>query len=170
MFVIDSTCTYFLVSCSATPKLYLAKPSGPKSETESGDDQRKGNKRSKSGNEKPVVPSLELSRARDMAEKVKASTVMVSVGPGSLQPAMAEETTPAAGRKKEKKNKKIIRMAGGQIWEDNSLLEWEDGKYYYVLLYVISFVCQTLFQDVPSVSFSVWETKRNYRGLSPVSR
>jgi hypothetical protein len=65
-----------------------------------------------------------------MAEKVKASTVMVSVGPGSLQSGMAEETTPTAGRKKEKKNKKMIRMAGGQIWEDNSLLEWEDGKYY----------------------------------------
>jgi hypothetical protein len=66
-----------------------------------------------------------------MAEKVKASTVMVSVGPGSLQSGTAEETPPAAGRKKEKKNKKMIRMAGGQIWEDNSLLEWEDGKYYY---------------------------------------
>jgi hypothetical protein len=23
---------------------------------------------------------------------------------------------------------------------------------------------------VPSVSFSIWETKRNHRGLSPVSR
>jgi hypothetical protein len=65
-----------------------------------------------------------------MAEKVKASTVMVAVGPGSLQSGAAEEMTPAAGRKKEKKNKKMIRMAGGQIWEDNSLLEWEDGKYY----------------------------------------
>jgi hypothetical protein len=62
-----------------------------------------------------------------MAEKVKASTVMVSVGPGS---GATEETTPMPGRKKEKKNRKMIRMAGGQIWEDNSLLEWEDGKYY----------------------------------------
>jgi hypothetical protein len=62
-----------------------------------------------------------------MAEKVKASTVMISVGPGLLQSGTMEEAIPTPGRKKEKKNKKIIRMAGGQIWEDNSLLEWEDG-------------------------------------------
>jgi hypothetical protein len=63
-----------------------------------------------------------------MAEKVKASTVMVSVGPGSLQSGPMEEAIPTPGRKKEKKNKKMIRMAGGQIWEDNSLQEWEDGE------------------------------------------
>jgi hypothetical protein len=34
----------------------------------------------------------------------------------------------------------------------------------------ISFGCQTLFQNVPSVSCSVWETKRNYRGPSSESR
>jgi hypothetical protein len=120
---------YFLFLCSATPKLYLARASGAKSEAES-DDQRKGNKKNKCGNEKSVVTSQELSRARDMAEKVKASTVMVSIGPGSQQSGATEETTPTPGRKKEKKNKKIIRMAGGQTWEDNSLLEWEDGNYY----------------------------------------
>jgi hypothetical protein len=36
---------------------------------------------------------------------------------------------------------------------------------------VIPFGCQTLLQNVvPSVSFSIWETKRNHRGLSPTSR
>lgn len=114
---------------SATPKLYLAKPSGIKSETESGDDQRKGNKKNKGANEKTLGTPQEMSRARDMAEKVKASTVMVSVGPGSLQSVTMEEPIPTPGRKKEKKNKKIIRMAGGQIWEDNSLLEWEDDDF-----------------------------------------
>jgi hypothetical protein len=120
---------YFLFVRSATPKLYLAKPSGAKSEVESGDDQRKGNKKNKAGNEKTLVAPQEMSRAWDMAEKVKASTVMVSVGPGLQQPGTTEEITPTPGRKKEKKNKKMIRMAGGQIWEDNSLLEWEDGEY-----------------------------------------
>jgi len=119
---------YVLFVCSATPKLYLAKPCGIKSETESGDDQRKGNKKNKGANEKTLGTPQEMSRARDMAEKVKASTVMVSVGPGSLQSGTMEEAIPTPGRKKEKKNKKIIRMAGGQIWEDNSLLEWEDGE------------------------------------------
>lgn len=28
---------------------------------------------------------------------------------------------------KKKKNKKIVRQAGGQTWEDPSLLEWEEG-------------------------------------------
>jgi hypothetical protein len=38
-------------------------------------------------------------------------------------------------------------------------------------LRLIPFTCQTLFQNVvPSVSFSLWETKRNHRGLSPASR
>jgi hypothetical protein len=119
---------YVLCVCSATPKLYLAKPPGIKSEIESGDDQRKGNKKNKGANEKTLGAPQEMSRARDMAEKVKASTVMVSVGPGSLQSGTTEETAPTPGRKKEKKNKKIIRMAGGQIWEDNSLLDWEDGE------------------------------------------
>lgn len=40
--------------------------------------------------------------------------------------ASAEETHPKG---KGKKNKKIIRMAGGQTWEDQSLLEWDDGNY-----------------------------------------
>jgi hypothetical protein len=35
----------------------------------------------------------------------------------------------------------------------------------------IAFGYQTLLQNViPSVSFSVWETKQNHRGLSPTSR
>lgn len=125
---------YFLFLCSATPKLYLAKAPGAKSETES-DDHRKGIKKNKSGNEKSIMASQELShRAWDTAEKVKASAAMVSVGPGSQQSGTAEEAVTAPGRKKEKKNKKIIRMAGGQIWEDNSLLEWEDGERYCVLV------------------------------------
>lgn len=32
-------------------------------------------------------------------------------------------------KKKDKKNKKIVRTAGGQVWEDNTLLEWETGQY-----------------------------------------
>ena len=36
-------------------------------------------------------------------------------------------------KKKEKKNKKIVRMAAGQIWEDNSLLDWEEGIFQILL-------------------------------------
>lgn len=48
----------------------------------------------------------------------KASSIMAN--------ANSEESHPKG---KGKKNKKIIRMAGGQTWEDPSLLEWDDGKY-----------------------------------------
>lgn len=37
---------------------------------------------------------------------------------------MLEEPAPS----KKKKNKKIVRQAGGQSWEDPSLMEWEEGN------------------------------------------
>merc|ERR550534_420264 len=33
------------------------------------------------------------------------------------------------GEKPGKKPKKVIRMAGGQMWEDSSLLEWDPSDY-----------------------------------------
>ncbi|PSN44138.1 RNA-binding protein 42 [Blattella germanica] len=110
---------------SATPKLYLPRPMVGKAEIDPAD----GKNKKKNTMEKTTVPTPEMSRARDMAEKVKASTVMVSVGPGPQQSTNADEATPGTGRKKEKKNKKMIRMAGGQVWEDSSLLEWEDDDF-----------------------------------------
>ena len=59
-----------------------------------------------------------VSTAAELAiSQGKASSIMAN--------ASAEETLPKG---KGKKNKKIIRMAGGQTWEDQSLLEWDDGK------------------------------------------
>ena len=112
----------FLICFSATPKLYLSRPTVGKN-----DDSDLKNKK-KNTSDKNTMPLTEISRARDMAEKVKATTVMVSVGPGPQQSTIIEEATPTTGRKKEKKNKKMVRMAGGQIWEDNSLTDWEDGN------------------------------------------
>ncbi|KAJ9590060.1 hypothetical protein L9F63_016822 [Diploptera punctata] len=108
---------------SATPKLYLPRPTVGKP------DATEPKNKKKCLNEENIAPIVEISRVRHMAEKVKASTVMVSVGPGRQQSTNTEESTPTAGRKKEKKNKKSIRMAGGQIWEDNSLQEWEDDDF-----------------------------------------
>ncbi|KAJ9574379.1 hypothetical protein L9F63_025971, partial [Diploptera punctata] len=81
---------------SATPKLYLRRPTVGKP-----DDTEPKNKK-KCSNEENIAP---------------------------IQSTNTEESTPTAGRKKEKKNKKSIRMAGGQIWEDNSLQEWEDDDF-----------------------------------------
>lgn len=38
------------------------------------------------------------------------------------------EETVVSSKKKEKK-KKAVRMAGGQAWEDNSLMEWDPGEF-----------------------------------------
>lgn len=64
---------------------------------------------------KPKVKGV--STAAELAiSQGKASSIMAN--------ASAEETHPKG---KGKKNKKIVRMAGGQIWEDPSLLEWDEG-------------------------------------------
>lgn len=114
------------VVLSARPKLYMAdegeeivshKPpmAGPEMlptlppELQS-DDKKGGNKKQKPN-----------GGAKEMAEKVKASLV-VSV---SHETNLAQPTS----KKKEKKNKKFIRTAGGQTWEDQSLSEWEDDDF-----------------------------------------
>lgn len=56
--------------------------------------------------------------------KVRASTITTVARPDAGIPAPGEE------KKKEGKsrNKKNLRCAGGQIWEDPSLNEWESGE------------------------------------------
>lgn len=61
-----------------------------------------------------------VSTAAELAiSQGKASSIMAN--------ASAEESHNSKG--KGKKNKKIIRMAGGQTWEDPSLLEWDDDDF-----------------------------------------
>lgn len=69
------------------------------------------------------------SGAKVMADSVKASTTV------SFHPVVGGADSTGKG-KKEKKNKKLIRMAGGQTWEDPSLTEWEDGKIYLYPLFL----------------------------------
>lgn len=114
------------VVLSARPKLYMAdegeeiishKPpmAGPEMlpslppELQS-DDKKGGNKKQKPN-----------GSAKEMAEKVKASLVV----------SVSHEANPAqpTSKKKEKKNKKFIRTAGGQTWEDQSLAEWEEDDF-----------------------------------------
>lgn len=45
------------------------------------------------------------------------------------------EETVVSSKKKEKK-KKSVRMAGGQAWEDNSLMEWDPGKYIVIIFQI----------------------------------
>lgn len=108
---------------SATPKLYSSKGGSdtngsavhpnigvaemPQDIASANDSSKKQNKKSKTTN------------AKEMAEKVKASSVV----------SVSTEPNPATTvKKKEKKNKKFIRTSGGISWEDPSLSDWEDGK------------------------------------------
>ncbi|KAG8230969.1 hypothetical protein J437_LFUL003927 [Ladona fulva] len=61
-------------------------------------------------------------------DKSKPSVVplmSINVNPGIVASLGDDSSAP----KKAKKSKKIIRTAGGQQWEDNSLTEWDDDDY-----------------------------------------
>ncbi|XP_033217953.1 RNA-binding protein 42 [Belonocnema kinseyi] len=69
------------------------------------------------GKRKPKAKGV--STAAELAiSQGKASSIMAN--------ASAEESHPKG---KGKKNKKIIRMAGGQTWEDPSLLDWDEDDF-----------------------------------------
>jgi hypothetical protein len=70
----------------------------------------------KSGTE--VTPEEIKKKAKQMVEAVKASQVIEKTKKVNQQ-----------NSKGGKKNKKMIRMAGGQMWEDSSLLGWDTNDY-----------------------------------------
>jgi len=69
-----------------------------------------------------VTPEEIKQKAKQMVEMVKASQVIQSKRhPPTNHAAKAE--------KHGKKPKKMIRMAGGQMWEDSSLLQWDPNDF-----------------------------------------
>lgn len=74
------------------------------------------------------VPDDESKRKQKAKGVSTAAELAISQGKASsiMANASAEECHPKG---KGKKNKKIIRMAGGQTWEDPSLLEWDDDDF-----------------------------------------
>lgn len=69
---------------------------------------------------------------KEMAEAVKATskTVVVSAGGNAVAAAECAASIPnQSAKSKGKKNKKFIRTSGGQVWEDQTLCEWDEGKY-----------------------------------------
>ena len=46
----------------------------------------------------------------------------------NLQSADMDIDGTSMGKQKKKKEKKIVRMAAGKVWEDQSLQEWDPGK------------------------------------------
>lgn len=68
---------------------------------------------------------------KEMAEAVKATskTVVVSAGGNAVAAAECAASIPnQSAKSKGKKNKKFIRTSGGQVWEDQTLCEWDEGN------------------------------------------
>ena len=62
-----------------------------------------------------------------MVELVKASQVIQTK---KLPPSQGTSKPPSSeGSGKTKKPKKMIRVAGGQVWEDTSLLNWDHNDF-----------------------------------------
>ncbi|XP_076340027.1 uncharacterized protein LOC143240811 isoform X1 [Tachypleus tridentatus] len=58
------------------------------------------------------------------------TTVVSKMGPVSFNSHISsQQSEESAPPKKKEKKKRIIRNAGNQIWEDNSLLEWESDDF-----------------------------------------
>ena len=93
---------------------------------------------SASADTKPAAaPAGKKTKAAAMAERVAASatTVVDGGGPGGSghqqqqQQQQQQTGKQQAGNKKQKRPKKFIRTAGGQVWEDRSLHDWDQGEW-----------------------------------------
>lgn len=93
-------------------------------------------KKPKTAKSATEVTSAEISvKAKQMVEMVKASQVHSvekrlagnPLATGGMQNKVVSDND--AATKKGKKAKKIIRVAGGQVWEDSSLLNWDSNDY-----------------------------------------
>ena len=69
-----------------------------------------------------VTPDEIKLKAKQMVELVKASQVIQTK---KLPPTQGTSKPPTEGSGKTKKPKKMIRVAGGQVWEDSSLMNWD---------------------------------------------
>lgn len=73
---------------------------------------------------------------KEMAEAVKATakTVVVSAGGNAVAAAECAASIPnQSAKSKGKKNKKFIRTSGGQVWEDQTLAEWDEGIFFFII-------------------------------------
>ncbi|BES94616.1 RNA recognition motif. (a.k.a. RRM, RBD, or RNP domain) [Nesidiocoris tenuis] len=68
----------------------------------------------------PTEPAIEEPKKSQNKKKTNQVTVETIFTPTQV-------ANPP--KKKEKKNKKLIRVAGGQTWEDSTLAEWEDDDF-----------------------------------------
>lgn len=124
------------VILSGAPKLYTSKPEPP--QLPSNDLMIKAEdilKMTTSIN--PLKKESKKSQpttlpGKEMAEAVKATskTVVVSAGGNAVAAAECAASIPnQSAKSKGKKNKKFIRTSGGQVWEDQTLSEWDEDDF-----------------------------------------
>lgn len=79
------------------------------------------------------MKSVPKTSAKEMAAAVQASQTVVTQQAVDVPAATPAAPGPSAAPKKKekdnKKQKKVIRTAGGVTWEDNTLTDWPDGKF-----------------------------------------
>lgn len=73
-----------------------------------------------------VTPDEIKLKAKQMVELVRASQVIQTK---KLPPSQGTSKPSEPGSGKTKKPKKMIRVAGGQVWEDTSLLNWDHNDF-----------------------------------------
>lgn len=73
-----------------------------------------------------ITPDEIKLKAKQMVELVKASQVIQTK---KLPPTQGTSKPPSESYGKTKKPKKMIRVAGGQIWEDSTLMNWDHNDF-----------------------------------------
>lgn len=73
-----------------------------------------------------ITPDEIKLKAKQMVELVKASQVIQTK---KLPPTQGTSKPPSESYGKTKKPKKMIRVAGGQLWEDSSLMNWDHNDF-----------------------------------------
>lgn len=76
----------------------------------------------------PQVP-MALAPKRDSSGNLKSVPTTAAATATAVAAADMESKAKKAKSEKDKKKKKIVRAAGGQVWEDDTLVEWDSGDY-----------------------------------------
>jgi hypothetical protein len=79
--------------------------------------------------ENPCMPAQQADQtlddlAKKGLKKNKKEENKSTNGGIAMEPMVVQ---PPVGKKKDKKNRKLVRTAGGTTWEDPTLGEWEEG-------------------------------------------
>jgi len=77
-----------------------------------------------------VTPDEIKLKAKQMVEMVKKTQITTTMQTKKLMPPASTSKPPVGKEEKPmKKPKKFVRVAGGQIWEDPSLLHWDPNDF-----------------------------------------